>query len=303
MKKLLVAVALLAAVVPAATTASATATRASATATRAATAKTAKPGAKVVPAPREGLIVSRCRFSRALPDDPIMKPGLPGQSHLHEFFGNTSTDASSTAASLLAASTTCRVAGDRAAYWAPALYADGTRVQPRAMSAYYSSRGGVTPTAFPTGLEMVAGGTGAPGVVRWACFSGGMPRSFKTVPPACGDTESLAVGIRFPDCWDGVRLHSPDERSHMAYGVNGACPSTHPVAVPRLVVWVMYPRQPKGTTFTLASGPITTAHADFFNAWAPNDFARLRQYCLVEKRVCYKNMYKILTRLGLAKNP
>lgn len=294
MRKLLVAVALLVGVVPAAT---ATATSAPAR------SATAKPSAKVAPARREGLMVSRCRFSRALPDDPIMKPGLAGQSHLHEFFGNTSTNASSTTASLLAASTTCKAAGDRAAYWAPALYANGTRVQPRAILAYYSSRGGVVPTAFPTGLEMVAGGKQSPGTVRWACFNGGMPRALKNKPRPCGSTESLAVGIRFPDCWDGVRLESADERSHMAYGVNGACPSTHPVPVPRLVLWVLYPRPPKDATLTLASGAIDTAHADFFNAWVPNDFARLRAYCLVQKRVCYKDMYRILTRLGLAKNP
>lgn len=27
----------------------------------------------------------------------------------------------------------------------------------------------------------------------------------------------LELHVTFPDCWDGVRLDSPDHRSHMAY--------------------------------------------------------------------------------------
>ena len=34
-----------------------------------------------------------CGWSHSAPDDPIVHPGTPGRSHLHDFFGNTATDA------------------------------------------------------------------------------------------------------------------------------------------------------------------------------------------------------------------
>jgi hypothetical protein len=59
---------------------------------------------------------SNCSFSHAAPDDPIVHPGHPGASHPHTFFGNATTDADSTLASLRAGATTCKLAADRAAY-------------------------------------------------------------------------------------------------------------------------------------------------------------------------------------------
>jgi hypothetical protein len=48
-------------------------------------------------------------------------PKQPGASHLHDFFGNTTTNAFSTYAGMLAGGTNCQEPGDTAAYWAPAL--------------------------------------------------------------------------------------------------------------------------------------------------------------------------------------
>ena len=59
------------------------------------------------PAPHGTNFFSVCRLSHFAPDDPIVRPGLPGASHPHEFFGNTSTNARSSLASLLAHGTTC----------------------------------------------------------------------------------------------------------------------------------------------------------------------------------------------------
>ena len=55
---------------------------------------------------------SNCRFSHASHDDPIVHPGHAGASHAHTFFGNDSTNASSTVASLRRASTTCKPDAD-----------------------------------------------------------------------------------------------------------------------------------------------------------------------------------------------
>src|SRR5262249_1068020 len=51
--------------------------------------------------------VVECPFSHRLADDPIVDPGQPGASHLHDFFGNIGVDASSTYASLRSTGTTC----------------------------------------------------------------------------------------------------------------------------------------------------------------------------------------------------
>src|SRR5688572_33265149 len=54
--------------------------------------------------------VSGCGFSHRAPDDPIVGPGKPGTSHMHDFFGNRSTDAHSTLESLRSdRRTSCRV--------------------------------------------------------------------------------------------------------------------------------------------------------------------------------------------------
>ncbi len=256
-------------------------------------------GTKQATATRHGLLVSLCDFSHRAPDDPIVHAGMPGMSHSHDFFGNTTTDSASTTTSLLAGTTTCRIAGDRAAYWAPTLSANGAPITPAGILAYYTRSTAVAPQPLPEGLEIVAGGRA---VVRYSCFSHGMPKAQRMTPPSCGVGELLSIGVRFPDCWNGVDLDSADHRSHMAYSVQGVCPSTHSVAVPRLTVWMLYPHQERGATFTLSSGGMETAHADFFNAWVPHDYAALHQLCLVEGHTCYKDMYKVLTRLGLSRN-
>ncbi|HKR98293.1 MAG TPA: DUF1996 domain-containing protein, partial [Candidatus Dormibacteraeota bacterium] len=111
------------------------------------------------------------------------------------------------------------------------------------------------------------------GIVRWACrddqVGGG------ATPPSCG-SQFVVLRITFPDCWDGRRLDSPDHRSHMAYNYQGGmelgpqkCPASHPVVVPQLRLNVVYPIH-DGSGVTLASGPVATAHADFFNGWQPS---------------------------------
>ncbi len=70
----------------------------------------------------------QCDFSHSASVDPIVMPGHAAMSHLHEFFGNTTTNENSTGASLLAGSTTCSDSNNLSAYWVPALYQDERRV-------------------------------------------------------------------------------------------------------------------------------------------------------------------------------
>ena len=51
----------------------------------------------------------------------------------------------------------------------------------------------------------------------------------------------LQERIAFPNCWNGTSLDSADHRRHMAYSAGGACPASHPVAVPTLVVVLFFP--------------------------------------------------------------
>jgi hypothetical protein len=76
--------------------------------------------------PTEPSFVVRCEFSHRDPVDPIVDFGNPKSHHMHEFFGNKTTDENSTLESLRAApsptdpGTTCTDhAEDTAAYWIP----------------------------------------------------------------------------------------------------------------------------------------------------------------------------------------
>jgi Domain of unknown function (DUF1996) len=230
----------------------------------------------------DGIFVADCGLSHRAANDPIVYHGMPGWSHMHDFFGNRSTNASSTRRSLLHRAGNCVPAGDRSAYWTPTLYRQGRALKPVQVQVYYQDffrYGRVLP--FPPGLRIVAGRPDAMapqrGVVRWTCREDQGPGAHQI--PSCGSS-FVALRITFPDCWDGRRLDSPDHRSHMAYNRAGGmelgpqgCPSSHPVVVPTLQVNVVYPIH-DGAGVKLASGPVTTAHADFFNGWRPSILRR-----------------------------
>lgn len=84
-----------------------------------------------------------CGAGQLAKNDPLMLPGQPGASHLHQFFGNTLTNASSTYQSLrtTGASTCDRGSNDavqRSAYWIPAMLdGAGNAIKPDWMNTYY----------------------------------------------------------------------------------------------------------------------------------------------------------------------
>jgi len=229
--------------------------------------------------------VENCRFSHQAPEDPIVFPGKPGASHLHTFVGNRTTDAHSTFGSLRAGRTTCRRTDDTAAYWVPALYQGTSLVLPQGATVYYRRATLAPVNTFPNGLRVIAGDAMATSpqgmrVTFWSCGAGSGVAPSATVP-TCPDQRGsfLRLHVRFPSCWDGRRLDSPDHKSHMAYAIRGACPSTHPVSVPALAQIYRYPTR-GGEGFSLASGSQFSAHADFFNAWSPGALKRLVDGCL-----------------------
>jgi hypothetical protein len=235
--------------------------------------------------------VVECGFSHAAPDDPIVHPGHAGRSHLHTFFGSTIVGASTTAEDLAAGGTTCEQQLDRASYWAPALL-DGERmVEPTGAAAYYRPGVGVDPGTvepYPFGLKMIGGDRAASrpqslDVVAWSCGTGSQRHA---TPPACPDGRPLRLLVSFPDCWDGERLDSADHVSHMARSRDGACPASHPVPVPQLLLAVGYPVTGSVRDLSLASGSLLTAHADFFNGWDDDKLASEVRDCIRQEVTC-----------------
>lgn len=255
--------------------------------TDASTARTA-PGIDGRPRP----LGSVCRYSHSGPDDPIVHPGMAGMAHSHDFFGNTSTVAASTPTTLRAAGTTCRIGADTAAYWMPSLYADGVQVVPSRVHAYYGAKVTTPVVAPPADLRIIAGGTRD--TVVFTCMRAAMPTAMSMRVRPCTGNGAFTIGIKFPDCWNGVDLDSADHRSHMAYSSKGACPQSHPVAVARLFLFAVYPGVPETASLTLASGGLETAHADFFNTWDQDALAKAIDHCLNERRNCQKQTPKEL---------
>lgn len=229
--------------------------------------------------------VENCLFSHQAPDDPIVFPGKPGASHQHTFVGNRTTSAYSTYGSLRSGSTTCRRADDSAAYWVPALYQGMQAVLPQGATVYYRRATLAQVRTFPNGLRMIAGDATATSpqdrrVTFWSCGIASGMRPSQTVPTCPAVRGSfLRLHVRFPSCWDGRRIDSPDHKSHMAYARAGRCPSTHPVPVPAITQIYRYPTL-GGENFSLASGGVYSAHADFVNAWNPGALRRLVEGCL-----------------------
>lgn len=240
----------------------------------------------------EGQFVVECALSHTASDDPIVHAGHAGVSHLHDFFGNEATGAASTYDELLAATTTCQQRADTAAYWVPALLdGDGEPIEPVRSVAYYRAGRGVDPATvqpYPPDLKIVAGDAAATGpqptsVVAWTCNAGGTRHA---APPDCGPDAGLRLLVTFPDCWDGERADSDDHRSHMAYSHGGECGDEHPVPVPQLQFAVDYPIIDDEAALRLASGPVHTAHADFWNAWDQDKLEHEIELCVVQQHVC-----------------
>lgn len=247
-----------------------------------------------------------CVFSHMNFDDPIVAPGRPNSAHLHVYFGNTLTDANSTAQSLLAqGNSTCRGGiVNRTAYWVPALIdASGTPLRPGDANIYYKTGyNGIDPQTvqpFPAGLRMIAGDARASGPQEsawWGCdkrYIGRAPTITR-----CGRDDRIVMTVVFPQCWDGVHLDSPDHKSHMAYPALGRCPSTHPVSVPEITFNIPYEVPATGVAgLRLASDMYDpglpggySAHADWFDAWDPAVMAAWVRSCDQDARDCHSHL-------------
>jgi hypothetical protein len=254
-----------------------------------------------------------CKYSHMSYDDPIVYPNQPGRAHLHTFFGNTETNANSTADSLLNTGNSTCTGGtiNRSAYWIPSLIntANGAPIAPTDAIFYYKG-GGIPPNliqAMPNGLRMIAGDTHSTTAppqysshYRFHCeradFSG---YSYGFVIPNCPSGESVALELWFPQCWDGRNLDNADHKSHMAYAYDNACPTSHPVALPQITFNVSW-RMPAGVTgaqMRLSSDsadPLIPAgysmHGDWFMGWKPDIRDAWVNNCVRASRDCHAHL-------------
>lgn len=231
--------------------------------------------------------IVQCNAHHSLNDDPIVFPGQPGVSHLHDFVGNDETNANSTYMSMLTGNSNCGLAEDTAGYWVPAVYKNGVKINPSWTKVYYRSFYDQPVTVFPPDFRMIAGKATATSPsdnpkygkeIYWGCSDNSTGKL--TVPPNCA-TGTISLHVGFPGCWNGVDLDSANHRDHVAYPLsNGSCPSTHPVRISRVIIRYEYAVGTDSTGVNLASGPVYTAHGDFWNTWTQSKLVQLTNDCI-----------------------
>ncbi|WP_280152730.1 DUF1996 domain-containing protein [Piscinibacter sp. XHJ-5] len=262
------------------------------------------------PSTNIGAFRTSCKPSHMAADDPIVYPNQPGRSHLHTFFGNTGTDAYTTADSLAnTGNSTCSGGTiNRSAYWVPTMIDTATRkpLQPHSAMIYYKTGyNGIRPQdvqPFPEGLRMIAGNAknATPkGPFQYKCIGKGSEYMVGKTIQNCPVGARLWAVVFFPQCWDGVNLDSPDHKSHMSYTVNRACPKTHPVPLSEITFNIIY-------DVTEANAPLRwrlssdnydrslpagySAHGDWFNGWKQDIMKTFVQKCNQAAKDCHAHL-------------
>jgi hypothetical protein len=237
-------------------------------------------------------------------DDPIVFPGKPRATHMHDFFCNKAITARSTYKQMVVAATSSP-SGDTAGYWAPALYKNGVKINPAGRGTrqqiYYRDSNlssGTKITAFPPGFKMVVGDQRATSLgdanainrasgigskigseIYWGCSDNGS--SGKSQVPVNCATGIITLHIGFPNCWNGVKVARDQVAAGtMRFPKSRACPPGFPIALPRIIERFEYRVGTNSNGITLASGPTYTAHADFWNTWRQSALVRLVDRCL-----------------------
>lgn len=258
-----------------------------------------------------------CVLSHTLADDPMMAFGRPGESMVHDFFGNKQADAYSTVDSLLAKpDNTCTSMADGTSYWAPQLLdtTSGEIIKPDHMKTYYRNADIRYPVvAFPKGLQLMVGqheSSSAKHGVLYFCKTdeGGhyTPDPLETCPTYGDGRTQFNLAFSFPNCWDGKNLAPPHHGPRNAvYDVDGDCPSDYPVKIPLLQMNIAYvlPNGTKLSNLQLSMNPtitegqvvpkwgsLYTAHADFFNGWREDTLQYVVDHCLNREVLCDKNL-------------
>jgi hypothetical protein len=243
-----------------------------------------------------GIFTDRCRVSHEAADDPILAPGQPGAAMHHDFYGNTSTSAASTAASLVGGATTCTTSADASAYWTPVLYLNGAALTPGPALIYWRRPATDTDAVqtMPVGMQLIAGDETATApqstaVTAWTCTDQTGLKSATPNPHACADGSNLRLTVTFPSCWDGHSLIGRGQ-TNVVYRTPGGCPSSHPIQIPQIVFHVNYPTSSAaGLTVSMTptmAGSTDTEHVDFINGWTQATFNADEAACVATSTRC-----------------
>jgi hypothetical protein len=215
--------------------------------------------------PQEGKFRFTCVPDHEAYDDPIVFPGQPGKSHLHQFFGNRLANANSTYESLRNSGTSsCGSSLNRSAYWMPAMLSpdESSVIRPDIIVVYYDrvSDGatactlwGIDCKPLPRGLRFVFGynfTTGSNIGASWYCAHKDQSTSLHyntlvEVATVCGVGDQIVADIVAGGCWDGQNLDTPDHRSHVTYGdyssgLGYRCPASNPYVIPQYEIKALY---------------------------------------------------------------
>jgi hypothetical protein len=205
-------------------------------------------------------------------DDPLVHFDKPGESHLHQVWGNERFDARVTPADLASSpETNCNRTAhslNRSSYWMPALvHESGAVVRPKHISVYYKRKISSSDYCNPASPRFIGICVGLPSQIRyifgwnmnkplatvqgasWYC-TGGTGTHFSDLDAVfasgCKEGDMIVANTMAPNCWDGKHLDTPDHRSHMAYGDYSRgdgyyhCPSSHPYLIPQEENKAMY---------------------------------------------------------------
>jgi hypothetical protein len=199
------------------------------------------------------------------------------------------------------APSTCRGGNiNQSGYWQPAMIdRNGNVLIPDGVLTYYK-RGyqGVENNQIiqspPAGLKMIAGNAMAttPGDGRtvFTCLRSNGTRVDPVSIGGCNAGDQMEMSVSFPQCWNGRDLDSPNHKSHMSYAVWGVgCPASHPVAITDIVMNVYYVRALREHGNSNGWRLVTdnydgpggfSAHADWWNGWAPDVMDTIVANCI-----------------------
>lgn len=219
---------------------------------------------------------THCSYLFSKQMDPMTQPGVVPSAHMHDFFGSTQVNSTSTGPQLKSASvpnhTSCALGTDTASYWSPSLYENAgpnaTQVLPDDLVAYYVAVPGMleydktthmgTVTDPPTGLNVLGGNKNATSaqshaIVTWRCANINYPTwdpGADSYPPDCSEVGSggLTMNVVLPDCWTGVtRAGFPTssgvdnlKNKQTITGTGTFCPQGYNVQIPEVRAGVHY---------------------------------------------------------------
>jgi hypothetical protein len=244
----------------------------------------------------------RCNFSHRAQVDPVVSFGGTS-AHMHDFFGNTTTNANSTYDWMTTGIdptdqsktpadplTTCSRPEDTGAYWTPTVSwkdKNGPHTLTANRAVFYYRAGNKnykTVQPFAKDLRIIADPDVNGARVSWYCGGGASndDKAGSVTPPTQCSGGVLGLRIIFPDCvaqdptTGGQMLDSPTHRTHMArsklQNSTRVCPSAYPIPVPTLTINANFPMPITSGTVSLSSDqagdtPGSSIHTDFWNTW------------------------------------